>query len=99
MQTVSTEICELKHEHIDQAFLEDRQRLKSHGEQLDALSRLAAQQTSVIEGMAQRMEDLDARLKALEKKPQRRLERVMDAVCQWAALLMLGLVAAKIGLG
>ena len=52
MQTVSTEICELKHEHIDQAFLEDRQRLKSHGEQLDALSRLAAQQTSVIEGMA-----------------------------------------------
>jgi len=75
------------------------QRLKSHGEQLDALSRLAAQQTSVIEGMAQRMEDLDARLKALEKKPQRRLERVMDAVFQWAALLMLGLVAAKIGLG
>ena len=45
MQTVSAEICELKHEHIDQAFLEDRQRLKSHGEQLDALSRLAAQQT------------------------------------------------------
>ena len=53
----------------------------------------------MIEGMAQRMEDLDARLKALEKKPQRRLERVMDAVFQWAALLMLGLVAAKIGLG
>ena len=53
----------------------------------------------MIEGMAQRMEDLDARLKALEKKPQRRLERVMDAVFKWAALLMLGLVAAKIGLG
>lgn len=99
MDTVSAEVCRIQHEYIEQNFAADRQRLNNHGAQLDAMEKLAAKQTSVIEGMARRMEDVDARLKTLEHKPQKRLDRVQDTIYQWAMLLALGLLAAKIGLG
>ncbi len=75
MQTVSTEICELKHEHIDQAFLEDRQRLKSHGEQLDVLPLgRAADQRDRGHGAAHG--GSDARIEGVGKPQRAGLERV-----------------------
>ena len=99
MDMVTQQVCNIQHEHIEQNFEMDRQRLQTHGAQLDAMEKLAVKQTSVIEGMARRLDALDTRLCALEKRPQHRMERVMDTALQWATLLAWGLFAAKMGLG
>ena len=99
MQAVSTEICKLKHAHMQQDLEQDRRRLDGHGAQLEALAKLAAQQTSAIESLLKRMEEVDTRLRTLEQKPQRRFERIAETAFQWATLLVLGLLAAKMGLG
>lgn len=96
---VSTEICQLKHEHLQQDIEQDRHRLDGHGAQLEALAKLAAQQTAAIESLLKRMEEVDERLKTLEQRPQRRVERIAETAFQWATLLVLGLLAAKMGLG
>lgn len=99
MQMVSTEICRLKHEHTQQDIEQDRHRLDGHSAQLEALAKLAAQQTAAIESLLKRMEEVDERLKRLEQRPQRRVERVIETAFQWATLLVLGLLAARMGLG
>ena len=68
------------------------------GKEIEALQKVADHQTSSIESITVRLENIDARLSKIEDKPRKRWEQVVSKLVDWATLLVLGLIAAKIGL-
>ncbi len=98
MQTVDHLVCTERHRHIDSTLLEHKQRQKEQQDALTALEKVAERQTSVAHTMMEKLTYIETRLNALEHKPQRRMEKIYDVGIQWATLLVLGLLAARLGL-
>jgi len=84
MEYVTKEFCNERHGHTK--------------DEIEALQKVADHQTSSIENIMRRLENIDARLSKIEDKPRRRWEQVVSKLVDWATLLVLGLIAAKIGL-
>lgn len=94
MEYVTQKFCDERHKGVDEA----KQRIGNHGSEIDAMHDVVNKQTNTLESLVIRLENIDARVKRLEEKPLKKWEKVLDTVINWGTLLVLGLIAAKIGL-
>ena len=94
MEYVTQKFCDERHKGVDEA----KRRLGNHGSEIDAMHDVVNKQTNTLESLVIRLENIDARVKRLEEKPLKKWEKVLDTVINWGTLLVLGLIAAKIGL-
>ena len=94
MEYVTQKFCDERHKGVDEA----KQRIGNHGNEIDAMHDVVNKQTNTLESLVIRLENIDARVKRLEEKPLKKWEKVLDTVINWGTLLVLGLIAAKIGL-
>lgn len=98
METVSKEMCDVKCGNIEKELGTLGSRVSLHGKEIDAVSRTLQEVSLINKETLDKLEKMDRRLAALEAKPQKRLDQIISVVSQWAILLVLGLLAAKIGL-
>ena len=98
MEYVTKEFCNERHGHTKDERATLKGRVTEHGKEIEALQKVADHQTSSIENIMRRLENIDARLSKIEDKPRKRWEQVVSKLVDWATLLVLGLIAAKIGL-
>lgn len=75
-----------------------RERVQKHGAEIDEIREVVNRQTTTLEGITERLESVDARLKQMEDKPRKRWEGLVGTIINWATLAVLAMLAAKIGL-
>ncbi len=98
MESVSKEMCDVKCGNMEEKINTLGTRVSLHGHEIDAVSRTLQEVSLINKETLDKLEKMDKRLAALEAKPQKRLDQIISVVSQWAILLVLGLLAAKIGL-
>ena len=91
MEYVTKEFCNERHGNTKDERATLKGRVTEHGKEIEALQKVADHQTSSIESIT-------VRLSKIEDKPRKRWEQVVSKLVDWATLLVLGLIAAKIGL-
>ena len=96
--SVEREWCELRHAQLDRTIAQDEKLLRAHDARLVELEKGNTLQANINALLQKQVEQMEARVRALETKPQKRLDRVLDEVVRWATLLVVGLLAAKVGL-
>lgn len=98
MEPVTERVCAARSGNIEKDLASLEHRVGKHGEQIDEVSSNLAKASLILDNCAKRLDESEKRIKALEAKPQKRLDQIISVVSQWAILLVLGLLAAKIGL-
>ena len=98
MEPVSKEMCDVKCGNFEKDINTLNGRVGKQGEQIDEVSRNLAMASAILDSCARRLDDSEKRIKALESKPQKRFDQIITVVSQWAILLVLGIMAAKLGL-
>lgn len=98
MESVSKEMCNVKCGNVEKEINVLSDRIGKHGEQIDEVSSNLAKASAILDSCARRLDESEKRIKALEDKPSRRIEQVIATAINWATLIVLGLLAAKIGL-
>jgi len=92
--TISEKLCLEKHKRVD----EQLERINNHGERLKDLETGSEVQAGINKILAEQLAELMEWKKQQDEKPAKRWGTVVDTVIRWATLLILGLLAAKIGL-
>lgn len=92
--TVTRELCTEKHKRVDEQI----GRINNHGERIKELESGSEVQSKINDIFMEQLQELMAWKKEQEAKPARRISKVVDIIVQWATLLILGLLALKIGL-
>ena len=90
MGAVDNTLCDEKHKHINE-WMDKR------GDQIDELRDAAPAQISINDRLLEQLQELDKRVKAIEERPQKRIENVVNVISQWAILAVLALIAARLG--
>lgn len=98
METVSERMCAVRSGNIEKEIDSLSSRVNKHGEQIDEVSSNLAKASAILDSCAERLSESERRIKALEDKPVRRTEQIITTAINWATLIVLGLLAAKIGL-
>lgn len=98
METVSERMCVVRSGNIEKEINSLSSRVNKHGEQIDEVSSNLAKASAILDSCAERLGESERRIKALEDKPVRRTEQIITTAINWATLIVLGLLAAKIGL-
>lgn len=102
MEYVRTEVCAERHQRNREEVNTLKERVNNHGKELDALSKdfseHVAKQTEINQHVLEQLKELQARAEKIEQIPKRRWEQVVGIAVNWATLLVLGLIAARIGL-
>lgn len=99
MGTIEREVCDLRHEQIGRAMSEYGQILSDHTGRIYSLEGGAALQAETMRRLQQMHDELGKRLADIQARPYKRWDKVLDEIIRWATLLILALVATKIGLG
>ena len=92
------EVCDLKHQQIGQELADHSRILTDHTGRIYALERVAGSMTDTLERLEKLACRTEERVAEQEAQPGRRWNKTMDIVRNWATLIILGLLAAKIGL-
>lgn len=98
MEPVTERVCTARSGNIEKDLASLEHRVSKHGEQIDEVSSNLAKASAILDNCARRLDESEKRIKALEDKPSRRVEQVIATAINWATLIVLGLLAAKIGL-
>ena len=98
MEPVSKEMCDVKCGNMEKEISTLGTRVSLHGHEIDAVSKTLQEVSIINANPLKRLEELEKRTKALEDKPKRRVDQVIETIVNWGTLIVLGLLAAKIGL-
>lgn len=91
-------LCKEKHKAIDEKLTNIFHTQDEFYDSLSGMTSFVATQTQLSADIIKQLEKIDSRIKALEDVPKMRWNQAINIVMQFAILLALGLIVAKIGL-